>query len=404
MNEFEKYINKVETDYVKANPKQSDWSRFSNRLSSKNNGVKFLSGVFLIGLFTISYFIINSDEPTSLIIQKDKIVDLGFNDSIIIRYKGNSVNDTSIENFVDNSLDEKNKISISNVNSIEYSEIDSSNLDLENKMSLKTIDVKLESEISTSNLKLNLNKSYFCQNDTLKASYFVSGIEYLEDSILSVQWLFNNNLYATEVFKTPVNKLQGDVEGSLIIETLYSMIKKDFMIHVYETNNYEITLVENPGLKKSVEIKVDGLKNMICEVNGVKLIKGYNGFEYEFYKPGEIIFSVKGEDLNGCNVSLHKAEKIQQTFNLYSPTAFTPNDDGLNSVFMPAGIKDLNLPFEMIIYNEKGAEVFKTQNPNNAWDGKTIKGTIEQGVYIWKLEINNKGIMEYYNGKIVLIK
>ncbi|PSR06219.1 MAG: hypothetical protein BRD49_01630 [Bacteroidetes bacterium SW_10_40_5] len=73
-----------------------------------------------------------------------------------------------------------------------------------------------------------------------------------------------------------------------------------------------------------------------------------------------------------------------EAINVYLPNAFTPNDDGLNDEFKVRG--DFLEGFELKIYNRWGAQVYKTTDPQEGWDG-TYKGEIApQGIYIWMLE------------------
>lgn len=58
---------------------------------------------------------------------------------------------------------------------------------------------------------------------------------------------------------------------------------------------------------------------------------------------------------------------------LWFPSAFTPNGDGLNDVFRPKGFNIAT--FHMIIYNRSGQLLFETEDMEAGWDGK-VKGTL----------------------------
>lgn len=67
--------------------------------------------------------------------------------------------------------------------------------------------------------------------------------------------------------------------------------------------------------------------------------------------------------------------------NVYVPTAFTPNSDGLNEWFhpVPVAVKE----YEMQIYNRWGEQIFVTESQDIGWDG-TYKGFDSQsGVYMY---------------------
>lgn len=96
-------------------------------------------------------------------------------------------------------------------------------------------------------------------------------------------------------------------------------------------------------------------------------------------------------DVNGCVDTTSK----QITIGLLPalPTGFTPNGDGENDVFIIRGG-----PFEggtLIVYNNWGQLVFKSNDPAIGWDG-TYKGKqAPVGVYTWVFHV------ELFGGKIV---
>lgn len=73
-------------------------------------------------------------------------------------------------------------------------------------------------------------------------------------------------------------------------------------------------------------------------------------------------------DSNNCSASKQVAVMETCPDFIYIPTAFTPNNDGLNDVFLPK-TKSLE-SYELTIINRWGAIVFTTKNPLQGWDGK----------------------------------
>jgi gliding motility-associated-like protein len=66
------------------------------------------------------------------------------------------------------------------------------------------------------------------------------------------------------------------------------------------------------------------------------------------------------------------------------PSAFTPNNDGLNDRLYPLNaVKAENLEFK--VFNRWGQLIFQTKNWRQGWDG-TIKGIPQaSGTYVWYL-------------------
>jgi gliding motility-associated-like protein len=70
---------------------------------------------------------------------------------------------------------------------------------------------------------------------------------------------------------------------------------------------------------------------------------------------------------------------------IFIPTGFTPNNDGLNDGLLPfyKGIKTLN---NFNIYNRWGQLIFSTSDQGRAWDG-TLNGVKQgSGVYVWRIK------------------
>ena len=89
-------------------------------------------------------------------------------------------------------------------------------------------------------------------------------------------------------------------------------------------------------------------------------------------------------------------------FILYVPNAFTPNNDGLNDIFIPKG-KDV-AEFDMYIYNRWGEEVFYSADLNQGWSGKVSSDAkVMVGYYPYVIHITDKlGVDHTIKGKVFL--
>jgi gliding motility-associated-like protein len=110
------------------------------------------------------------------------------------------------------------------------------------------------------------------------------------------------------------------------------------------------------------------------------------------------------KDTTGCTDTAYHFITIADNCYIAVPSAFTPNNDGLNDYLYPLNAyKATNLIFR--IYNRNGQIVFETKDWTRKWDGK-ING-IEQntGVYIWMLDYNDaSGKRKSLKGTSVLIR
>ncbi len=89
---------------------------------------------------------------------------------------------------------------------------------------------------------------------------------------------------------------------------------------------------------------------------------------------------------------------------LYMPTAFTPNNDGVNDRFFvtPIGIKSFGY---MAVYNRWGQLLFRTTNYNEGWDGKLGGMPVGTNTFVVVAQaIDYKGKVLFRKGTVTLVK
>jgi gliding motility-associated-like protein len=107
----------------------------------------------------------------------------------------------------------------------------------------------------------------------------------------------------------------------------------------------------------------------------------------------------------GCSDSVTKILTVLDFCVIDIPTAFTPNNDGLNDRFGPHNaLKADNYEFK--VYDRWGQLVFQSTNWKDRWDG-TIKGIPQQnGVFVWMLSYTNRDTKQqvFKKGTVTLIR
>ncbi|MEL6721328.1 MAG: PKD domain-containing protein, partial [Bacteroidota bacterium] len=111
---------------------------------------------------------------------------------------------------------------------------------------------------------------------------------------------------------------------------------------------------------------------------------------------------------SGCQDSISKQIDIPPIVKFYIPTAFSPNDDGHNDEFLPQGIVLGIRDYEMTIWNRWGNLVFKTNDPFQAWNGKTnnlrTEG-IQSGTYVYHISYKDaRGNPFDFSGSILVVR
>lgn len=109
-------------------------------------------------------------------------------------------------------------------------------------------------------------------------------------------------------------------------------------------------------------------------------------------------------DTAGCTLTKKKYIRVVNNCFIAVPSAFTPNQDGLNDYLYPVNAyKATQLDFK--VFNRNGQIVFHTRDMNKKWDG-TVGGIPQaSGVYVWMLSYNDeKGKHVYQQGTTALIR
>ncbi len=110
-------------------------------------------------------------------------------------------------------------------------------------------------------------------------------------------------------------------------------------------------------------------------------------------------------DQHGCTANTVDCIVFDPLFTFYIPNAFSPNDDGVNDIFLPKGnyIKS----FEMYIFDRWGMKLFYTNDIYNGWNGKVGNhdAVCQEDTYVYLINVDDtQGNKHSYVGKVNLIK
>ena len=117
----------------------------------------------------------------------------------------------------------------------------------------------------------------------------------------------------------------------------------------------------------------------------------------------DITYTVNATTINGCEASDDIYIKVYRGSEIYVPTAFSPNRNGLNSILKATavGMRTFNY---FRIFDRWGKVVFETTDPGRGWDGKINGIPNLTGTYIWMAEaVDFKGKIIQRRGTCILI-
>ncbi|MDQ3290207.1 MAG: gliding motility-associated C-terminal domain-containing protein [Bacteroidota bacterium] len=116
-----------------------------------------------------------------------------------------------------------------------------------------------------------------------------------------------------------------------------------------------------------------------------------------------LAYRIKVTTTNSPVVSYSNKIRVTQAFSATIPTAFSPNNDGLNDVFEVKGrfIHSVILK----IYNRWGQVIFESKSPNEGWNGKINGQDAPVGTYIFSFTAQDlDGNTIQRKGSVTLVK
>lgn len=95
------------------------------------------------------------------------------------------------------------------------------------------------------------------------------------------------------------------------------------------------------------------------------------------------VFTVAVTDNRGCTQFF--SSFVEVDCNLFIPSAFSPNNDGLNDEFFVTVTSSRS--FELRIYDRWGEEIFFTADPAVGWDGRHNHNKVPMGIYVYDIYV-----------------
>lgn len=128
-------------------------------------------------------------------------------------------------------------------------------------------------------------------------------------------------------------------------------------------------------------------------------------FDYMYEHSGTYRVTLMVTDENGCQNQRQRVVEIKEPeMQIFIPSSFTPNKDGLNDVFKPTGLHITDDHYLFVIYDRWGEVVFKTTNPEEGWDGKYKGSIVPNGsVMTYTFRCASEKGMERRKGMVVVV-
>ncbi len=123
-------------------------------------------------------------------------------------------------------------------------------------------------------------------------------------------------------------------------------------------------------------------------------------------------YTVTVIDDQGCeDIAMVTIDVLGEDLMLYIPTAFSPNLDGINDLFLPEGNATDIWIEEMAVYDRWGGELWRGEGfypgeNNRGWDGTSRGKILDPGVYVYSLRIQHlpTKTIRTYQGEVLLMR
>lgn len=127
--------------------------------------------------------------------------------------------------------------------------------------------------------------------------------------------------------------------------------------------------------------------------------------EYNLPSNDNMTVRLQVENADGCADDTSMVLSVNDNFAFWVPNSFSPNNDGLNDVFLPA-VKDV-ASYRLLVFNRTGQTVFASDDVAQGWDGTADGKDVPAGVYVWRIEYvrySNKSLSLVKTGQVILLR
>lgn len=245
-----------------------------------------------------------------------------------------------------------------------------------------------------------------CKEDTIRFSHTIP------TGVISWRWMANGSDFANTANPVKIFPSEGDQEVKLIVTngSCNDTVSQTISLNNKVTAAFEIPPIICPE---------DTLRFINTSSNNTDIWQWDFGgnITSSLHSPPALHYPITGRETfytirlvvrnstASCIDSMVKKVRVLSGCYIAVPTAFTPNNDGVNDTFYPLNaLKADNLVFR--VFNRQGQLVFATKDWTKSWDG-TIKGMPQPtGVYTWFLSFIHRDTGEkiFQKGTTVLIR
>ena len=150
------------------------------------------------------------------------------------------------------------------------------------------------------------------------------------------------------------------------------------------------------------------IDKFIWEPNDSIISLGNN--EFSVSPTNTTVYTLTAFDAAGCSVSDQLTVIVDRSIDLFRPTAFSPNNDGVNDVFQVFAGPSIVRINSFLVFDRWGSPLYEgydaaPNDPSLGWDGTYRGQAVNSGVYVYYLEVTFvDGRREVIKGDVALVR
>lgn len=252
----------------------------------------------------------------------------------------------------------------------------------------------------------NLNTKFGCRTDTITFSHDgAHDVNYWNWVVNSNAPVFTQN-HTVVLPASSTNNVQLTVSNGTCTDTTSRTVVLDNEVKAAFTMDSYICPEDKLSVTNASTGQIDAYRWKF-DILGTSTLKDPPPFQFPTLNR-EAYYTVKLSVYNftlGCSDSTRHTLTVLDHCFIAVPTAFTPNNDGLNDYFWPHNaLKADDLIFK--VFNRWGQLIFQSKTWRDKWDGKLNGVLQETGVYVWMLSYTNRDTKQpvFKKGTVTLIR
>jgi gliding motility-associated-like protein len=238
----------------------------------------------------------------------------------------------------------------------------------------------------------------------------LSTVGFAEGGFAVVNWNFGNGQQSTQTNPIVTYNTPGSYSVQLIVNgitcpQLRDTVTKIIMVQRGRADSTYPRIFASRLNRFTMTAVPDGISYLWTPPIGLSHpTRAITDAYYLAADPSTIIYNILIKDSSGCLYNDKQEVWIFEKPDVYAPTAFTPNKDSANDVFIPFYINIKSLE-SFRIFNRWGVKIFETNDMTKYWDGKINGTNAPLETYTWVVECYDiNGVKLMRKGMVTLIR